>query len=218
MRRKLIAGITAVAAVICIAAVYPQEVQIEAASARQEREEAQEQPEECVMFGDVYERTGQTQTGAAIYGTPSEYILAAIEDAGITDSMGDYGKVCRFSNYLGRKLSYAEYAKKEGYYEEDNTPFTDQCLITDMAVCSGYAAAFQSMCRALGIECWYVTGYVLEDGEYQFHAWDCVVLDGKEYYIDPLLNDNTGNAFNIPETLHEDYQIEAQYERFPFPE
>lgn len=47
-------------------------------------------------------------------------------------------------------------------------------------VCSGYAMAFQYLCKLGGVECHYVTGSI-EEG---YHAWNIVVIDGVNYLVD----------------------------------
>lgn len=187
-------------------------------------------PEEKVMFGRLYERIGRTSSGASLYANleddrAKDYVIKAIEDAGITDNMDDLEKAHVVNAWIGSHLEYADYATKKGYYKTDYAPFTDYCLLSGKAVCAGYAEAFQSMCCALGIECWYVTGNVMNHGEPCYHAWNCVVIDGESYHVDTLLNDNTGGGFCIPDEMKGDYQVEKLHEtfrissqRFPFPD
>ena len=192
---------------------------------------APDPPGEKVLYGRVYERVGETVSGAGIYSNPENnrakhYVLAAIEDAGLHDGMSDFEKACAVNAYLVDELSYADYATVEGYpYKEDYVPFTDYCLLSDHAVCAGYAEAFQSRCCALGIECWYVTGYVSKRGEICYHAWNCVVIGGMRYYMDPCLNDGSDNAFCMSETLWATHAVEKEHEifrisgqRLPFPD
>lgn len=127
-------------------------------------------PEKSI-YGRRYHLRGLTSKGAGIYGNEENnraagYVLSAIEEAGIDSAMTDYDKVAAINQYLCEKLSYAEYAAVEGYpYEKNWLPFTDYCLLSNTAVCAGYAEAFQSMCCTLGIECWYVTGNISPEGK-----------------------------------------------------
>lgn len=185
------------------------------------------------IYGRRYHLRGLTSKGAGIYGNEEYnravgYVLSAIEEAGIDNTMTDYDKVAAINQYLCEKLSYAEYAAVEGYpYEKNWLPFTDYCLLSNTAVCAGYAEAFQSMCCTLGIECWYVTGNVYEsNGELiGYHAWNRVVLEGKRYYMDACWNDSSGNAYFLSENGWADHKIDGEFETyrissqvFPMPE
>lgn len=59
------------------------------------------------------------------------------------------------------------------------------CLLEGKAVCAGYARAFQMILYELGIPCSYETG----EGNGVPHAWNCVTLDGEQYYVDVTWDD-----------------------------
>lgn len=61
------------------------------------------------------------------------------------------------------------------------------CLVNDLAVCSGYSAAFQMLMNELGIPCTRVSGKDPVDGT--LHEWNCVSVDGSWYYIDVTWDD-----------------------------
>ena len=174
------------------------------------------------IYGREYDLKGFTLGGAGVYGNPQndrsmDYVVDAINEAGIHNAMTDYEKIQKINDYLCEKLDYASYAAKENFsYKEDWLPFTDYCLLGDAAVCAGYAEAFQSMCCALGIECWYVTGYVYQkdnaDGIY--HAWNRVALDGRSYYIDVCWNDGSDNAYFLSEAGWADHEIGQEHETY----
>lgn len=173
-------------------------------------------PSKKIMYDRTYDRIGWTHSGASIYNSPrsKDYIVAAIDEADISDAMDDYEKACAVQRYLSEKLEYADYATAKGYYKEDYAPFTDYCLLTGKAVCSGYAEAFQSMCCALGIECWYITGQVKTDDQSEYHAWDRVIIGGKQYYTDPCLGDRPGYPLCMSETLWATHTLEEEHETF----
>jgi hypothetical protein len=94
-------------------------------------------------------------------------------------------------DYIAKTVVYSNDALKD----KDNTvrkPSTEQalsaygCLVEGSAICGGYSKGFQLVLRELGIECIYLTGYA---GEY--HAWNCVKLDGQYYYFDVTWDDAT---------------------------
>lgn len=188
---------------------------------------------EKIMYERPYMLNGYTSGGAGIYVNPmdvraTDRILDAINEIGIANTMTDYDKVAAVNEYLCKRLDYADYAADADYpYERDWLPFTDYCLLSRWAVCAGYAEAFQSLCCTLGIECWYVTGYVFQNGSDDgvYHAWNSVMLEGRKYYIDVCWNDGSQNAYFLSEkgwenhkveTEHEVYRINAQ--EFPMPD
>ncbi len=175
---------------------------------------------ERILFGRTYTLKGLTEGGAGIYTAPEDdrardYVIQALDEAGIDDTMTDLDKIQAVNDYLCKKLSYADYAAAEGFsYKEDWAPFTDYCLLSDQAVCAGYAEAFQSMLIFCGIECWYVTGYIYQDGDTEgvYHAWNRVVVDGKDLYIDTCWNDSSHDAYYLSENGWADHEIQAQDE------
>lgn len=185
------------------------------------------------MFGQQYTLADTTAGGAGIYVNEEndrarDYVIDALNEAGIDNTMIDFDKVKAINDYLCEKLEYAEYAAEEGFdYKDDWLPFTDYCLLSDSAVCAGYAEAFQSMCIACGIECYYVTGYIDQgdDAESVYHAWNRVVIGGNSYYIDTCWNDSSDNAFFLSKTGWDDHKVDGEHEiyrissqAFPMPE
>lgn len=61
------------------------------------------------------------------------------------------------------------------------------CLINHLAVCSGYAKAFQWLMKLSGVECLRVSGYDAYTGD--SHEWNCVKLAGDYYYVDVTWDD-----------------------------
>lgn len=160
------------------------------------------------MFHRTYKLYAKTEHGAGIYVNEKDnratpYVIQALNEAGISNSMTDFHKIITINNYLCDKFTYAEYATQEGFsYQNDWLPFTDYCLLSDHALCAGYTEAFQSMCIAVGIECYYVTGYAyLSDGSKSYHAWNRLILNKTSYYIDVCWNDSSNNAYFLSETL-----------------
>lgn len=189
--------------------------------------------EEKMMFGRKYTLAEKTSGGAGIYTNAEndrsrDYVVDALNDAGIDNRMNDLDKIQAINTYLCEKLEYADYAAEEGFsYKEDWLPFTDYCLMADSAVCAGYAEAFQSMCIACGIECYYVTGYTYQgnDTEGVYHAWNRVVTGERSYYIDTCWNDSSNNAYFLSANGWDDHEIDKEHETyrisgqvFPMPE
>ena len=172
------------------------------------------------MFGQQYTLADTTAGGAGIYVNEEndrarDYVIDALNEAGIDNTMIDFDKVKAINDYLCEKLEYAEYVAEEGFdYKDDWLPFTDYCLLSDSAVCAGYAEAFQSMCIACGIECYYVTGYIDQgdDAKSVYHAWNRVVIGGNSYYIDTCWNDSSDNAFFLSKTGWDDHKVDGEHE------
>lgn len=185
------------------------------------------------LFGRQYTLVEKTSGGAGIYTNGEndrarDYVINALNEAGIDNRMNDLDKILAINDYLCEKLEYADYATEEGFsYKEDWLPFTDYCLLSDSAVCAGYAEAFQSMCIACGIECYYVTGYTYQgdDTEGVYHAWNRVVTGGRSYYIDTCWNDSSNDAYFLSANGWDDHEIDEEHETyrisgqvFPMPE
>ncbi|MBR4869217.1 MAG: hypothetical protein IKU12_00375 [Oscillospiraceae bacterium] len=63
-------------------------------------------------------------------------------------------------------------------------------LCQGKSVCSGYAQAFQALCRAMDLPCWTVYGTVAGEGEeWEEHVWNAVLLGGEVYYVDCTFDD-----------------------------
>lgn len=93
------------------------------------------------------------------------------------------------------------------------------CLVEGVAVCEGYAEAFQYVLNQIGIECTMVTGTSVapSGGTPENHAWNLVKIDGNYYYNDPTWNDQDTDTFycyfNITtEMLEQDHVID----QFPY--
>ena len=81
----------------------------------------------------------------------------------------------------------------------DNTEYLDDDTIDDIrtvngpilngiAVCAGYALAFQYLAQSLGFDCIYVTG-LGNEGDAVRHGWNMVKLDGEWYNVDVTWDD-----------------------------
>lgn len=59
-------------------------------------------------------------------------------------------------------------------------------LISQKAVCEGFARAYQLLLNRLGVDCMMVCGKAEADGSWEngLHAWNIVCINGKNYYVD----------------------------------
>ena len=96
-------------------------------------------------------------------------------------------KVAAIFQYVSSHISY-DYSKAKSV-QSGYLPDVDSILSSGKGICFDYAAVFAAMCRAQGIPCKLVTGYI-SDG--QFHAWNEVYLDGTGKLSDSFTVNQTG--------------------------
>lgn len=124
-----------------------------------------------------------------------EYIDAALAEAQRIASMAsaqktDYDKVKFVHDYLVVNAEY-DYVCLEELNKTVQRASSQQshtiygCLVNKVCVCDGYAKSFQLIMSMLGIECEYVEGDAGGG-----HAWNYVVLDGEEYWMDITWDEN----------------------------
>lgn len=139
----------------------------------------------------IYRHTQTTANGNYIYTYAGEdrlqYVLDAIDAAGILPTDDDLTKIRKICIYLHNTVAYDYEAL---YQIENNLPFTELtmynqeaygALCLKRAVCGGFSSAAYVMCDALGIGCDPVGGRTGDGGK---HAWNMVVINGVEYGFD----------------------------------
>ena len=103
----------------------------------------------------------------------------------------DVEKVSAIFQYVTSNISY-DYNKAKtvtsGYL-----PNIDNILTSKKGICFDYASVFAAMCRAQGLPCKLVTGYVPDGNTLAFHAWNQIYTKEKGYitvsfYIKPGFN------------------------------
>ena len=88
-------------------------------------------------------------------------------------------------------------------------------IVEKKAVCSGYAMAFQLLCKKLGVDCVSVLG----QGDNEYHQWNCVKLDDSWYQVDVTWDDDDENGdlcrydyFNLTDSqMYIDHTVGAYY-------
>lgn len=60
------------------------------------------------------------------------------------------------------------------------------CLVNKVCVCDGYSKTFKLIMNMIGLECEYWQGFSGTTG----HAWNYVVIDGEEYWMDLTWDEN----------------------------
>lgn len=98
-----------------------------------------------------------------------------------TPDMTEYEKIQALYQYIVTSVRY----DFRYYSDQDNMPYESTvalgALRDHLAICGGYAQAFQMLLDRAGIENYTVSG--VSSGEY--HMWNYVLLDGEWYYCDP---------------------------------
>ena len=125
----------------------------------------------------------------------SGYIEAVIDEAQRIASMAaglptDYDKVKFVHDYLVVNAEY-DYVCLEEINKTVQRASSQQshtvygCLVNKVTVCDGYTKTFQLIMSMLGIEAEYCEGDAGGG-----HAWNYVILDGDEYWIDITWDEN----------------------------
>lgn len=84
---------------------------------------------------------------------------------------------CQYDYNVGNKLTNGPFTGKEPIFSAYGA------LIEGNAVCQGYAEAYQLLLKEEGIQ----AGIVSSDA--MNHAWNWVIIDGKEYHVDVTWDD-----------------------------
>ncbi|MDE7400121.1 MAG: hypothetical protein K2N06_11425 [Oscillospiraceae bacterium] len=148
---------------------------------------------DTVRCGIVYgispafqERGNQYKITAKILNNAKSSLSNAKEIAEKYQEKSDYEKVWGYAEEICALTDYSSMAAKDdGKYAKENIGPWNIVYVFDRdhatnVVCGGFARAFQYLCSLGGVECHYVTGYVSDE----YHAWNIVVIDGENYFVD----------------------------------
>ncbi|SEF78924.1 Transglutaminase-like superfamily protein [Caloramator fervidus] len=129
-----------------------------------------------------------------------EKAKSIIEDI-IKPEMSDYEKVKVIHDYIIKNTKY-DYLNvlNDTIPEVSHTPYGT--LINGVAVCDGYATAFNMLLSMVGVESKIVFGFA--NG--LPHAWNMVKLDGTWYHVDVTFDDPVVNGGKI-DVIRYDYFI-----------
>ncbi len=120
--------------------------------------------------------------------------IDAIIDSIITKDMTDEEKVKAVNDYMCEHYAYADPIVEDG----PNSDHSFHSMLDDgTGVCQGYATLFHVMMLKLGIDDTLVVGKGSSDRfgtRWEDHMWNCVVLDGKQMFVDVTWNDSLGNT------------------------
>ena len=135
----------------------------------------------------------------------------AIFTADIRDTMTDYQKELHLHEALNQFITY-------GYPSSGSNLISHTAygaMVNGLAVCDGYAKAFQTLLHAVGIRSYIINGTSQDPaGKTVGHAWNCVEIDGNFYHVDLTWDDQTNDTyhayFNVDDaTILEDHTIDA---------
>ncbi|MBQ8868213.1 MAG: hypothetical protein IJ027_00650 [Oscillospiraceae bacterium] len=102
---------------------------------------------------------------------------------GVNSSMTAFDREVYIHNHLVNNCKY------DTSYKAENAHDMYGSLVNGVAVCEGYAYAFQYLAREAGIQSIVVKGELITETGTESHAWNMVELDGNYYHIDVTSDD-----------------------------
>ena len=100
-----------------------------------------------------------------------------------------------------------KYVSIKQYIESANAHNAYGAFVDGVAVCEGYAEAFQVLLHRVGIRSYLVEGASINPstGQSENHEWNAVEIDGNFYYVDVTWDDQSEYLFhayfNVPESV-----------------
>lgn len=122
----------------------------------------------------------------------------------IRQDMTRYEKIKAVHNWMIRNVKYDYYRLMQGYIPRVSHT-AKGALVKKIAVCDGYAHAFQMIMKKLKIPCRFVVGSSGGVG----HAWNMVKLGGKWYHVDVTFDDPIINGRNTNTTPYYTYFMKS---------
>lgn len=109
----------------------------------------------------------------------------------------DEAKVQAIYKYIVKTIDYDyNFAKvaTAGYMD------SERCLRDKKGICGDYSVLFATMCRAQGIPCVVIEGYVTADGQV-YHAWNQVYYNKSWHFYDTTFDASGGKGKNYLESF-----------------
>lgn len=147
----------------------------------------------------------------------------------IKSNMSDYECVKAIHDYLVKNVNYDSKSIADGTINNDEghpSHTAEGALCKNLAVCDGYAKAFELLCAESGIYAYMMYGEGINpDGQKESHAWNVVKVNGEWYQVDctwddPVINGSvvtdgsnlTYTYFLLTDTeMYKDHVLEASY-------
>lgn len=123
------------------------------------------------------------------------------------DGDSDYDKIHHIYDWIAATVTYDKVAAASNSVSIlCRTFYLEGVFIDNVAVCDGYAKAFELMCAIEGIEAIRVIGMAGSGNVTQYggHAWNRVKLDGKWYFVDTTWADGSETYINHNYLLKKD--------------
>ena len=178
--------------------------------------------------------TGNTRGGAIAVTEFKESDAAkakakAIVGQIIKSNMSDYECVKAIHDYLVKHVNYDSKSIADGTINNDEghpSHTAEGALCKNLAVCDGYAKAFELLCAESGIYAYMMYGEGINpDGQKESHAWNVVKVNGEWYQVDctwddPVINGSvvtdgsnlTYTYFLLTDTeMYKDHVLDASY-------
>ena len=178
--------------------------------------------------------TGNTRGGAIAVTEFKESDAAkakakAIVGQIIKSNMSDYECVKAIHDYLVKNVNYDSKSIADGTINNDEghpSHTAEGALCNNLAVCDGYAKAFELLCAESGIYAYMMYGDGINpDGQKESHAWNVVKVNGEWYQVDctwddPVINDSvvtdgsnlTYTYFLLTDTeMYKDHVLDTSY-------
>ena len=131
-------------------------------------------------IGVIYYISDGTDTPASQEAVQkAEEIVADV----VTADMSDYDIAKALHDYLVLHCAY-DYDNYRNHTIPAASYTANGALLDGVAVCSGYAKAYEALLTAAGIPCETISGYA--NGS---HAWNLVQIDGAWYHVDTTWDD-----------------------------
>ena len=178
--------------------------------------------------------TGNTRGGAIAVTEFKENDTAkakakAIVGQIIKSNMSDYECVKAIHDYLVKNVNYDSKSIADGSINDNEghpSHTAEGALCKNLAVCDGYAKAFELLCAESGIYAYMMYGDGINpDGQKESHAWNVVKVNGEWYQVDctwddPVINGSvvtdgsnlTYTYFLLTDTeMYKDHVLDASY-------
>lgn len=122
-----------------------------------------------------------------IFKNDSDIMVNRIVEGIISPEMTDHEKLRAIHDYIILTCAY-DYENYLAATIPEESYLAYGALIDHVAVCQGYSAAFNLLCRKAGIKSLTLAGRT-SGVDYNNHAWNMVMLDGEIYFIDVTSDD-----------------------------
>ena len=178
--------------------------------------------------------TGNTRGGAIAVTEFKESDAAkakakAIVGQIIKSNMSDYECVKAIHDYLVKNVNYDSKSIADGSINDNEghpSHTAEGALCKNLAVCDGYAKAFELLCAESGIYAYMMYGEGINpDGQKESHAWNVVKVNGEWYQVDctwddPVINGSvvtdgsnlTYTYFLLTDTeMYKDHVLDTSY-------